>query len=187
MRLLAFAILLAISTVAAAGDFKPEPGFELIFNGKDLTGWRTKSSKDKPGIPLDGKTEAYNGRFKVKDSELVLDPSVKGDVRIVTAKEFGKDVVIKFDFKPGPGCNNDLFLLGTKFDIISDPKTGLKNVKEGEWNTIEIVARDGQVEHKVNGETARKPEKAKVEKSVFEIRAEFGPIQIRRLRVKEGG
>src|SRR5262245_36418998 len=80
----------------AADDFKLEPGFSLLLNGKDLTGW--KQMKD--GTVLDGKTEAYGKRFVVTDGKLVIDPSVKGDVRIETAKSFDKDVTIKFEFKP---------------------------------------------------------------------------------------
>src|SRR5262249_50794240 len=115
MRLLCCGLFLMLAAGVAAGadDFKPEEGFTPLFNGKDLTGWKT----DKGGDSLDGKTETPDKRFKVVDDVLVLDHKVKGDVRIRTAKEFGKDVHIKFEFLPGPKCNNDLFLRGTKFDI----------------------------------------------------------------------
>jgi hypothetical protein len=180
MRLLACAAVLLAVVPAAADDFTPEPGFKLLFNGKDLTGWRTKG---KPGESLDGKAEAYKGRFKVKDGTLVIDPAVKGDVRIETAEEFGKETTIRFDFRPGPGCNNDLFLLGSKFDI--NPAQ-LKSVKVGEWNTMEIASSGGTTVFKINGETAR-TDKAKAERSPFEVRAEFGPVEVRRLRAKTGG
>ncbi|MBN9517802.1 DUF1080 domain-containing protein [bacterium] len=172
----AVAALLAATTVAA--DFAPEPGFQLLLNGKDLTGWKTKG---KTGESLDGKAEAHKGRFKVsKEGVLVIDPAVKGDVYIGTTQEFGKETTIRFDFRPGPGCNNDLFLLGSKFDI--NPKQ-LKMVKENEWNTMDIASSGGTTVFKINGETAR-TDKAKGEKSPFEIRAEFGPIEIRHLRTK---
>jgi hypothetical protein len=183
MRHLAAAAVTAllVACPAVADDFTPEPGFKALLNGKDLTGWKAKG---KAGESLDGKAEAHKGRFKVsKDGTLVIDPAVKGDVRIETAQEFGKDTTIRFDFRPGPGCNNDLFLLGSKFDI--NP-TQLKAVKVGEWNTMEIAAAGGTTVFKVNGETAR-TDKAKAEKSTFEVRAEFGPIEIRRLRAKAGG
>ena len=119
----------------SADDFKLEPGFKLLFNGKNLDGWKEASQKKES---LEGKTEAYAGRFKVVEGRLVYDPAVKGDLYIETAKEFAKDVHIKFDFKPGPKCNNDLFLLGTKFDIVPGNKENAK-VKEGEWHTFEII------------------------------------------------
>ena len=163
-----------------ADEFKLEPGFTLLFNGKNLDGWKEASGKKEA---LDGKTEAYNGRFKVVEGRLVYDPSVKGDLYIETAKEFGKDVHIKFDFKPGPKCNNDLFLRGTKFDIIPGNKEN-KNVKEGEWYPFDIIITGDKVEHKIGGETAR-TSKTKTASSPFKIRAEFGAIELKNIRVKE--
>jgi hypothetical protein len=163
---------------AGAEDPKLEPGFTLLFNGKDLTGWKEKTG----GRSLDGKTEAYKGRFTVKDEILVIDPKVKGDVRIMTTREFAGDVHIKFDFEPGAGCNNDLFLRGHKFDLV---KGGVKNMKDGEWNHFEIVITGDKIEFKNNGEVQRTG-KVKVGSSVFEIRAEFGHIKFRRIRVQGG-
>src|SRR5438045_4583455 len=111
-----------------AADDVTEPGFTPLFNGKNLDGWREAKGKKEA---LDGKTEAYKGRFKVVEGKLVYDPAVKGDSYIETVKEFGKDVHVKFDFNPGPKCNNDVFLRGTKFDIVPGNKEN-KNVKEGE-------------------------------------------------------
>jgi hypothetical protein len=164
----------------SADDFKLEPDFKLLFNGKNLDGWKEASRKKEA---LDGKTEAYNGRFKVVDGTLVYDPKVKGDLYIETTREFGKDVHIKFDFKPGPKCNNDLFLRGTKFDIIPGNKEN-KNVKEGEWYTFEIIIMGYKIEHKINGETARKS-RAAAKATPFKLRAEFGSIEIKNIRVKE--
>jgi hypothetical protein len=180
MRLLScVAFVLSAGVVAAADDFKPEPGFKLLFNGKNLDGWQQQTAKKEP---LEGKTEAFGGRFKVKDGELILDPSVKGDVKIETTKEFGKDVTIRFEFKPDEKCNNDLFLLGTKFDITL---AAIKNAKKDDWNTMEVVVKDGKAEFKCNGEMVRSiPTKG--EKSTFAIRAEFGTIVIRKLRASEG-
>src|SRR5260370_33783427 len=143
-------LLMSLSRTSA-DDFKLEAGFTLLFNGKNLDGWKEASQKKEA---LDGKTEAYNGRFKVVEGKLVYDPSVKGDLYIETTREFAGDVHIKFDFKPGPQCNNDLFLRGTKFDIIPGNKEH-KNVKEGEWYTFEIVITGDKIEHRINGETVR--------------------------------
>jgi hypothetical protein len=185
MRLLSCGLFLVALTIlgmpvpgATAEEFKLEPGFKLLFNGKDLTGWKQK----KDGESLDGKTEAYNGRFKVMDGMLVIDPKVKGDVRIETTKPVSKEVHIKFEFLPDSKCNNDLFLLGSKFDLT---KSNVKDLKEGEWNQFEITAKDGKVEFKNNGEVQR-TDKVKSDKPTpFEIRAEFGAIQVRRLRIKD--
>jgi len=182
MRLF-YLLPLALSSIALADDIKPEPGYQLLLNGKDLTGWKTLGSKGKPGESLEGKTEAFNGRFKVKDGELVIDPAVKGDVRIETAKEYAGAVTIKFEFFPDAKCNNDLFFRGQKFDLSKD---NVKNIKPGEWNPIEIASKDGKIEFKVNGLVIRSAT-TPVENSTFGIRAEFGAIRIRKMQVKAGG
>ena len=164
----------------SAADFKLEAGFTFLFNGKNLDGWKEASEKRES---LEGKTEAYKGRFKVTDGVLVYDPAVKGDLYVETARDFGKDVHIKFDFKPGPKCNNDLFLRGTKFDIVPGNKEN-KNVKEGEWYAFEIIVVGDKIEHKINGETAR-TSKAGATATPFKLRAEFGSIEIKNIRVKE--
>jgi hypothetical protein len=174
--------LLAPMPHMSAGEFKLESGFTLVFNGKNLDGWKEASGKKQS---LDGKTEAYAGRFKVVDGKLVYDPAVKGDLYIETVKDFAGDVHIKFDFKPGPKCNNDLFLRGTKFDIVPGNKEN-KNVKEGEWYAFEIVVTGDKIEHKINGETARTTKaKADAKATPFKLRAEFGAIEIKNIRVKE--
>ena len=177
MRVLLCTLLFATCPGLEADDAKPDAGFELLFNGKDLTGWKQKGSKDS----LAGKTEAFSGRFKVKDGELIIDPSVKGDVRIETEKEFVKDFAIQFEFKPDAKCNNDLFIRGQKFDLSKD---NVKKMKDGEWNAIAIALKEGKIEFKVNGEVVRSAT-TKNAKSTFEIRAEFGAIQIRKMQIKE--
>ena len=170
--------LLLPTSLLSAGEFKLEPGFKLLFNGKDFDGWQTAKSK-KPES-LDDKTEAFKGRFKVEKGSIVIDYTVKGDSYIETKQEFGKDVHIKLDFKPGAGCNNDFFLRGSKFDIT--PK--VKGVKDGEWNTLDIIVTGDKIEHKINGESARKGD-VKGKSSTFMIRAEFGVIEIKNIRAKE--
>ncbi len=168
---------ISLSRTSAADDFKPEPGFTLLMPGKTLDGWKMK----KGGDSLAGKMEAAKGRFKLLDGVLIVDPKVKGDIIIETAKEYGKDLTIRFEYKPGKGCNNDLFLRGTKFDIKTPD---IKNLKQDEWNEFEIVIQGSKAEFKNNGET-QKTLNTKVEKSTFGIRAEIGPIEIRKLRIKE--
>lgn len=159
-----------------------EPGFKPLFNGKNLDGWKEASGKKEA---LDGKTEAFGGRFKVVEDRLVIDPTVKGDLHLETAQTFGKDVQIKFEFKAGAKCNNDLFLRGTKFDIVPGNKE-CKAVQEGEWVAFEIVVGGDRIEHKIAGNTVRStPLKPDAAASSFRIRAEFGELEIRNLRAKE--
>jgi hypothetical protein len=180
LLLFAALTLLALATHDLAAGDKLEPGFTLLFNGKNLDGWREAKGKKEA---LDGKTEAYKGRFKVVEGKLVYDPAVKGDTYIETVREFGKDVHIKFEFNPGPKCNNDVFLRGTKFDIVPGNKEN-KNVKEGQWYTFEVIVKGDKIEHKVNGETVRSS-KANAKATPLMLRAEFGAMQVKNIRFKE--
>lgn len=170
--------LLPLHTIIA-GD-KTEPGFTSLFNGKNLDGWRQKSDK----VALDGKTEAYKGRFRVENGILHYDPKPGGDRYIETTKEYTKDVHFKFDFNPGPKCNNDILFRGTKFDIVPGNKEN-KTVKEGEWYTFELIAKGDEIIHKINGETARTTKNVKGKANNIVLRAEIGAMQVKNIRVKE--
>jgi len=186
MRLLScLAFVLSAGVVVAADDFKPEPGFRLIFDGKTLDGWQAKAAKkgDKPE-GLGGKTEAFAGRFKVKDGELVIDPAVKGDRYIETVAPVGGDFTVRFDFKPDDKCNNDLLFRGTKFDIKANDKN-LKAVKVNEWNAMEIAVKDGTATYTINGAKAA-TQKTKGDKRPFTLRAEFGGMAVKNLRLSDG-
>ena len=174
--------LVLMGSGLAADDFKLEPGFKLLFNGKNLDGW--KEARGKKGS-LAGKTEAYGGRFKVVDGTIVYDPAVKGDLHIETVAAFGNDVHLKFDFKAGPKCNNDVFIRGTKFDIVPG-KRETKSVEEGKWHTFEIVVVGDKIEHRIGSEILRSATlKAGAKATPFRLRAEFGVLEIKNIRVKE--
>lgn len=175
IRILLVAVAL-VPAFALAADFKPDPGFKPLLTGSTLDGWKLQ----KGGESLDGKAEAAKKRFVLADGVLVVDPKVKGDVIIETAQKFADDVTVKFEFKPGKGCNNDLYLRGVKFDL----KAGdVKWMKEGEWNTFEIAVVGEKAEVRCNGEPV-KTLKTKPGATPFGLRAEFGPIEYRNLQIK---
>jgi len=161
------------------GDFKLEDGFKLIFNGKNFDGWQTSKTKKKE--TLEGKTESHKGRFKIVDGGIIAFDA--GNAYIETVASYAKDVHFKFDFRPGPKCNNDILFRGTKFDIVPGNKEN-KDVKEGEWYTFELVAKGDTLEHKINGKTAR-TSKAAAKASEFILRAEIGKMDVKNIRVKE--
>ena len=166
-----------LASLSSAGEFKLEPGFTLIFNGKNLDGWRQKSDK----APLEGKTEAYKGRFKVVDGAIAFSA---GNVYIETTKEYAKDVHFKFDFKPGKACNNDILFRGKKFDIITGNKEN-PTTKEGQWSTFELIATGDTLVYKIDGATTRTTKGVKAAPSTLILRAEIGVIEVKNIRVKE--
>ena len=150
---------------------KADEGFTLFFNGKNLDGWVNHDG----GAALDGQTMVKNNRFQVQDGLLVIDGKTKGNLVIDTTKKFSNKAHIKFEFLPDEKCNNDLYILGLKFDL----KTGsVKNLEAGKWHKFEIVANGDTVEFKCNGEV-QATQKPKAEASPLGVRAEFGAVQFR--------
>ena len=155
-------------------------GWVLLFNGKDLTGWRAYG---KTGVP-----EAWS----VVDGAITLESSGRGEAGaenggdLLYDKKF-KNFHLKFDWKIAEGGNSGVFFLGQEIDGWEIWKTApefqvLDNVKHidaelgvdgnrkaaslydlipakpqnskptGEWNSAEILCSKGTVVYKQNGE-----------------------------------
>jgi hypothetical protein len=137
-------------------------GWQLLFNGKDLVGW--KNNDDKP----------LNDRA-VKDG--TINTHAIGGYLLVFDKEFS-DFEFQCDVKMTDGeCNSGIFVrtsdladpvntaleiqvfhpLGTTvhdfgaiYDLVSPSKQVAKGA--GEWNTLNIVCQGPMITVKVNGE-----------------------------------
>lgn len=190
LRVLMFASVLCVgSGLSLLAGEAPEPGFKSFFNGKDLTGWSMadKKSNNKPGESLVGKTATAKDRIRVDKGAIVIDGKIGGDQYIVTDATFSpKNCHIKFDFNPGDKCNNDILLLGIKFDFTLG---AVKGLMKDEWNAFEIVVKDGTINLLCNGQPQKAtPQKigAKVtEPTPLSLRAEFGTIQLKNFRYKQ--
>jgi hypothetical protein len=159
-----FAFLGLTAYNASAGDDK---GFVELFNGKDLTGFKTILSNGKPD---EGKT------FTVKDGVIVV--SGKPNGYFYTDKSY-KNYVLRFDWKfikdgnsgllvhitgahkVWPKCvevqglqkdHANIFAIGgAKGSFKKDAAAQKKAIKIGEWNTTEVVCKDGEITSKING------------------------------------
>lgn len=155
-------------------------GFHLLFNGKDLTGWRSAGHQTQPAK---GWQVESDGSLHVLDS---LHSGRPGD--IVTVDQF-KAFELNFDFKLTPGANSGVkyFVtetpggragLGLEFQVLDDAlhpdaKAGVEGdrtmgslydmipsikveprfqKKIGEWNQGKIIVYpNNHVEHWLNG------------------------------------
>jgi hypothetical protein len=140
-------------------------GFELMFNGKNLTGWQ-------------GNTKGY----VVKDGMILVEPELGGG-NLYTAKEYG-DFIMRFEFKLTPGANNGLGIRtplnanaayeGMELQILDNTADKYKNLKPyqfhgsiygvapakvgflksvGDWNYEEVIAKGNRITVKLNGTT----------------------------------
>ncbi|MBL9143350.1 MAG: DUF1080 domain-containing protein [Verrucomicrobiaceae bacterium] len=164
MRLLI--TLLAVSALAHADDWTPEPGFISLFNGKDLSGWcyRAKTKKDdpKPGEILtkfDGKVESEDHYYSAKDGVIRVNFPTEADKltgQLYTVAEFPKNFVLKLEFRAAVNADSGVFIrkpqLQCRDYLVAGPYKELKNYKPQEWNTIEVTVKDGVAHCTCNGE-----------------------------------
>jgi hypothetical protein len=167
------ALLAALSLHAAAlNELSAEQkaaGWKLIFNGRDLGGWRPYG---KPGAPGAG--------WKVEDGLLRKLPKVRGG-DLITTNQFG-DFEFAWEWRIAPGGNNGVKYFvteqrpgapGHEYQMIDDtghpdgklgpkrqtaafydvlPPAADKHSKPaGEWNSSRVVVKGQRVEHWLNG------------------------------------
>src|SRR3954471_18148086 len=89
---------LFLAPLVHADDWKPDPGFISLYNGKDLTGWGYNET-DK----FDGKTDASDGRYSAKGESIVVNPEDKAKGphlrQMWTTQKFPKDFILKLEFR----------------------------------------------------------------------------------------
>ncbi len=171
MRRVMTILVLALCPVllVPAADDKVPPGFQPLFNGKDLTGWKV----------LDGKKELW----KAEDNMIVV--TGKGGGWLMTEKEYD-NFELQLEFKIPKAGNSGVALrsplaglpsyFGMEIQILDDPwyldpknykglkktqltgsiygvvppsKEALKPV--GEWNKFHITAKGRQITVELNG------------------------------------
>ncbi|MFO0876442.1 MAG: DUF1080 domain-containing protein [Gemmataceae bacterium] len=149
-------VLLAVAGARAEDDFKVEDGFVSLFNGKDLTGWRYKGSKEN----LEGKTETPDKRIAVENGVIVMrekDQAGKGGIKdLYTVKEFPRGFHLKVEFRAGPRADSGVYVRGPQLQVRDylrrNEKKHLKEFKTDGWNTLDIVVRNDVVTTLVNGQ-----------------------------------
>lgn len=148
----------AINTLTAQ---ETKDGWQLLFDGKSLDGWRVYKQKDA-------------GNWKVKDGLLI-----SGDKDLITREQYA-NFELQIDWKFDKGSNSGILYRvgeegehsyqtgpemqimthppntkinknggGAIFDLLAPTENAFKPAKE--WNTFKIVANGKHVEHWVNG------------------------------------
>lgn len=166
LRCLLFTASLCWASFAVPGDneltqAEKDAGWQLLFNGRDLTGW--KCNNDQPIAT------------QIEDGSLV--PYKSGGYLIIHEKQFDH-FVFRCDVRwEDPRCNSGIFFrvedpqnpvhTGFEIQVMSGTQTGkhefgaiydlvstTKNVgrETGEWNTVEIRCYGPDINVKLNGE-----------------------------------
>jgi hypothetical protein len=156
------ALGLAVAALAAAraeDDFKPEEGFVLLFNGKDLTGWRYKGSKE----DLTGKAETADARVAVENGAIVMrekDDKGKGGIKeLQTARDYPKGFHLKLEFRAGLKADSGVYVRGVQLQVRDYKRRGerkqLTKFRNDDWNTLDIVVDNDRLTTTVNNELLR--------------------------------
>ena len=182
----------ATLTVTAADDFKPEPGFKLLYNGKDLTGWGYRDKDGKVEAALDGKSEATDGRYSAKPGILVVNPhdEAKGPRlrQLWTTAEFPKNFHLKIEFRAAVNADSGIFLRGPQLQcrdyLVAGPYKELKKYKPQDWNEIDVVVKDNVAHCTCNGEVLEAALKLP-DTGPIGLEADHDQMEYRRIRIKE--
>ena len=180
--------------VRAADNFKPEPGFFSLFNGKDLTGWCYRDgakTDENVAVAFDGKTAATDSRFSAQDGILIVHPRLpRLAQKIWTTKEFPKDFVLKLEFRAAVNADSGIFIrkpqLQCRDYFVAGPdkyKT-LKKYRAQDWNEIEIVVTGGVARCTCNGELLEEAMKVPATGPIG-LEGDVGQMEYRRIRIKE--
>jgi lysophospholipase L1-like esterase len=193
-------------------DFAPEEGFEVIFNGKDLTGWgyratgeedrqaRENWQKNDPNAPpwplieesvwFDGRQATPDGRFVAKNGRLVVTIPVEGRKiqQLWTKSEFPQDFTLKLEFRATPNADSGVYLRGPQLQcrdyVLAGPYKELKSYRPQDWNEIVVEVKGGVARCTCNGEVLEGEFKVPATGPIG-VEGDRGQMEYRRIRIKE--
>ena len=163
--------LFCISIAGSAGDdFKIEPGYVSLFNGKDLTGW--KYGKDE----LEGKTETSDKRFRVVDGAIVAEEG-KGIKDLYTVKTFNGEFNLKLEFRAAAKADSGVYVRGPQLQVRDFHRRNemkqLKKFKTDGWNELDITVKNAVLVASVNGKTLTEEDNLELKVGSGKARAEL--------------
>ncbi len=170
---------------AWADDFKPEAGFESLFNGRDLTGW---TYADKP--EFGAKTVTDDARYAVRNGRIVTLVSRQERVatKLWTTRKFEKDFVLKLEFRASPNADSGVYIREPQVQVrdflIAGPFFGLKNYRPLDWNELVVTVRGGLAHATCNGEVLLEAFSVPATGPIG-LESDRGQMEYRRIRVQE--
>ncbi|MCX8238955.1 MAG: GDSL-type esterase/lipase family protein [Akkermansiaceae bacterium] len=171
-------------------DFRPEPGFELLFNGKDLTGWGYRNKKTlKKTESFDGKAISSENRYLARHGRLIVTtpPEGRAFTQLWTHEEFGTDFTLKLEFRANANADSGVFIrrpqLQCRDYLVAGPYKELKNYKPGEWNEIVIEVKGRAARCTCNGEVLEAFFKLPASGPIG-LEGDRGQMEYRRIRIQ---
>lgn len=174
----------AVTTAAFAADFKPEPGFISLFNGRDLTGWKYPG-----GDTFDGKAQSADGRYSAADGILTVHPHTPRQIsQLWTAREFPKDFILKLEFRAEVNADSGIFIrkpqLQCRDYLVAGPYKDLKKYQPQDWNEIVVTVKAGVAHCTCNGEVLEDALPVPVTGGIG-LEGDRGQMEYRHIQLKE--
>jgi lysophospholipase L1-like esterase len=195
----------------AEDPFRPEEGFESLFNGRDLTGWgyRPTTQADRASaarwqasdpsaaawpfvetaVAFDGLKITPDGRFAVKGGRLVVTtpPEYRKIQQLWTTREFPRDFVLKLEFRATPNADSGVYVRGPQLQCrdyrLAGPYKDLKGYKPQDWNELLVTVEGGTARATCNGELLEAA-LALPESGPIGLEGDRGQMEYRRIRIK---
>jgi hypothetical protein len=147
--LVPLALLACTLTISAGDDFKPEPGYVSLFNGKDLTGWKYGPEKD-----LAGMTETADKRFRVEGGIIIAEEG-KGIKDLYTIQAFNGEFNLKMEFRAALKADSGVYVRGQQLQVRDFHRRNemkqLKKFKNDDWNELDFTVKNAVPSNLVNG------------------------------------
>ena len=210
---LSTAAIVSLNRGTLAGNAQIDPDFPRLFNGRDFAGMKfiLQDGKTEPGetfkvdtrvLVCSGKPNGYWYTEKsYKNFILRFDYRYKRPDGLADENAFpgnsGYLIYITGDHKVWPKCievqgmNRDIvkiFAIGgfAAIKAKDDPEARTKNRKPvGEWNSVEIVSKDGALAASLNGVKISESEAGEFKEGPIGFQSEGAEIHWRRVRIKE--
>lgn len=141
-------------------DQEKQEGWQLLFNGKDYTGWKCNNGKKVESAIEDGAMQPYkSGGYIVIHEKKFCDFVLKCDVKMSDPCNSGVFFRIEnpedpvntgFEIQVGTGKGTDCHAVGAIYDLVPTTKNASKG--PGEWDQYEIRADGPNITVKLNGE-----------------------------------
>jgi hypothetical protein len=191
-------------------DFTLEPGFEMLFNGRDLTGWGYRPTTDEdresianwkradPNMPpwpivetaesFDGKAASPDGRFRAINGRIVVTTPVEGRKiqKLMTTADFPGDFTLRLEFRATPNADSGVYLRGKQLQCRDYPLAGpyqdLEKYEPQAWNEMEVVVRDNTARCSVNDEVIEAAYELP-ETGPIGFEGDRGQMEYRRIRI----
>ena len=193
-------------------NFRPEPGFVSLFNGRDLTGWgyRPTTAQDIAGaaawrkadpegaaawpvvptpVSFDGRPATPDGRFVAQHGRLVVTTPHEGRKiqQLWTTRTFPQDFILKMEFRATPNTDSGIYVRGPQLQcrdyLLAGPYKELKLYRPGEWNEIVITVKGGTAHCTCNGELLEDAMPIPADGPIG-VEGDRGQMEYRRIRIQ---